>query len=164
MNEFLKQFQKLQNQGLLEKLQDTFKKNEALTEKINNYVNPRTSFQIPNIPPVRVPNANELNSYQSSGALVKKLADSIIEWRKALPQDQQPVICAILSNGQSINVSCLSEESFHGVKIEGTFNGMPCMVLIHQASLQLFCYVEKIEKEKDRRKIGFILDGERTDL
>ena len=164
MSEFLKQLEKLQNSGVLEKFQNVIKNSEVLTNKLSGYAIPVSTLQMPNIQPVHIPTQKERNGFQSAGTLVKRLADTITEWRKALPEDQQPVICAILYNGYSINVHCLSEESFHGVKVEGTYNEMPCMVLVHQSSLQLLCFVEKVEKKDDRRKIGFIIDGERTDL
>ena len=164
MSEFLKQIQKLQSNGLLDKLNETLKKNEAFNKNLDSYIGAQAKFELPKITPIHIPNATEVNSYQSAGALVKRLANSIIEWREALPEDQQPAIHAILSNGLAIEVDCLSEETFHAVRIEGRINGAPCMLLVHQASVQLLCYVQKIEKEDDRRKIGFILDGERTDV
>jgi hypothetical protein len=38
------------------------------------------------------------------------------------------------------------------------------MVLAHQATVQLLCYIEKVEKEESRRSIGFIINGEEQQL
>lgn len=58
----------------------------------------------------------------------------------------------------------LAEESFHGIRIEGKIDGNPCMVMAHQATVQLLCYIEKVEKEESRRSIGFIINGEEQHL
>lgn len=108
----------------------------------------------------KIPTWEEANKYQSAGVLMRRLADSITQWREQLPNDQQPAILAILNGGIQINVERLAEESFHGIRIEGKVEGNPCMVLAHQATVQLLCYIEKVEKEEHRRRIGFIIDGE----
>lgn len=56
----------------------------------------------------------------------------------------------------------MATECFHGIGIEGLLNGNPCMLLSHQSSVQLLCFVQKIEKEEFRRKIGFIIDEGET--
>ncbi|MGS2724095.1 hypothetical protein ACVBEJ_10150 [Porticoccus sp. GXU_MW_L64] len=104
------------------------------------------------------------NDYRSAGVLMRRLADTVIQWRNQLPQDQQPAILAVLNGGIQINVLRLAQESFHGIRIEGTINGSPCMLLSHQSSVQLLCYVEKVEKEEFRRRIGFIIDGEEEEV
>ncbi|MDM3870963.1 hypothetical protein QSV34_06295 [Porticoccus sp. W117] len=104
------------------------------------------------------------NDYRSAGVLMRRLADTVIQWRNQLPEDQQPAILAVLNGGIQINVLRLAQESFHGIRIEGTINGSPCMLLSHQSSVQLLCYVEKVEKEEFRRRIGFIIDGEEEEV
>ena len=104
------------------------------------------------------------NEYRSAGVLMRRLADTVIQWRSQLPEDQQPAILAVLNGGIQINVLRLAQESFHGIRIEGTINGSPCMLLSHQSSVQLLCYVEKVEKKQFRRRIGFIIDGEEEEV
>lgn len=101
---------------------------------------------------------------KSAGVLMRSLADTVVEWRQQLPEDQQPAILAILHGGVQIQVERLSQESYHGIRIEGTMNGNPCMVLSHQSTVQLLCFVQKIEKEEFRRRIGFIIDGEEQEV
>jgi hypothetical protein len=46
-------------------------------------------------------------------------------------------------------------------------NGNPCMLLAHQATVQMLCYVEKIDtnqQEQKPRKIGFIIEGEEREV
>lgn len=100
------------------------------------------------------------NAYQSAGMLMRSLADTIVQWRKQLPEDQQPAILALLHGGAQIQVVRLAQESFHGIRIEGVINGSPCMLLAHQSTVQLMCYVEKVTEKADKRTIGFIIDGE----
>lgn len=107
-------------------------------------------------------NAQE-NSYQSARALLQRLSQTMTDWRKELDDDVQPAIVAILNGGLRIDVERMAQESFHGIRIEGLLNGNPCMLLSHQSSVQLLCFVQKIEKERPRRKIGFIIDGVETE-
>lgn len=104
------------------------------------------------------------NSYQSAAVLMRQLADSILDWRQQLPQNAQPAIMAILHGGMQIKVHHLSQESFHGIRIQGTLNGSPCMLLAHQSTVQMLCYVEKLAKGASSRKIGFIIEGEETEV
>ena len=109
-----------------------------------------------------IENATE-NSYQSARALLQRLSETMIQWRKELGDDAQPAILAVLNGGIQIVVERMAQESFHGIRIEGLLNGNPCMLLSHQSSVQLLCFVQKIEKEKPRRKIGFVIDGVETE-
>ncbi len=109
-----------------------------------------------------IENATE-NSYQSARALLQRLSETMTQWRKELSDDVQPAILAVLNGGIQIDVERMAQESFHGIRIEGLLNGNPCMLLSHQSSVQLLCFVQKIEKAKPRRKIGFIIDGVETE-
>ncbi|MBK8454901.1 MAG: hypothetical protein WAQ53_04245 [Thiofilum sp.] len=107
------------------------------------------------------------NNYQSSAVLMRRLAESIMEWRRQLPEGVQPAVMAILNGGLQIRVHRLAQESFHGIRIEGTLNGSPCMLLAHQATVQMLCYVEKIDQNTPAskpRKIGFIIEGEEREV
>jgi hypothetical protein len=127
------------------------------------------NFALPSIPfhePVRMPRIQtfeENNNFQSAGALLRRLAESIAQWRSALPEDVQPAIVAILHGGIQIDVERLAQESFHGIRIEGRTQGSPCVVLAHQATVQLLCFVQPIQPpERPRRPIGFVIDGEES--
>ncbi len=109
-----------------------------------------------------IENAQE-NSYQSARALLQRLSQTVTDWRKELDDDVQPAILAILNGGLQVEIERMAQESFHGIRIEGLLNGNPCMLLSHQSSVQLLCFVQKIEKQKPRRKIGFIIDGVETE-
>ena len=111
----------------------------------------------------QIPSQEEINNYRSSGELLRRLAMTIKSWREQLPKETQPAIMAIIPGGLQIEVARLAQESFHGIRIEGKAGGSPCMLLTHQSSVQLLCYVAPVEKEDDRRTIGFIVDGEETE-
>ena len=127
----------------------------------NNFDFPvtRDLLEVPRITPIRIPTQKEVNTYQSAGILVRRLAETVAQWRTQVPADSQPAVLAILQGGIQVNVSLLAEESFHGIRIEGTIDGNPCMILTHQSSVQLLCYAAKVEKEEQRRTIGFVIDG-----
>lgn len=130
---------------------------EKSRPSISQYLLPE--LQLPEIHLPAIPTREEVNEYQSAGVLMRRLADSIIQWRHQLPVDQQPAILAILNGGIQIKVERLAEESFHGIRIEGKIAGNPCMVLAHQATVQLLCHIEKVEQEEQRKSIGFIING-----
>lgn len=155
--------------GISEAMKAMEKMSSTLSSlSINSLSLPRMSipeFHAPRLPTIPVPpNEEEINEFQSSGALMRRLADTILLWRKQLPEDQQPAILAIMYGGIQVAVERLAQEGFHGIRIEGRLNGNPCMLLAHQSTVQLLCYVEKVEKKEFRRKIGFIIDGEEKEL
>ena len=114
---------------------------------------------LPNLPTVE-----ETNTFQSSGMLLRRLAEAISRWRAQLPQEVQPGIIAILHGGIQIEVESLAEESFHGIRVEGQLGGSPCVVLAHQATVQLLCYVQPVQPpEHPRRTIGFVIGGEASE-
>ena len=123
---------------------------------------PEIRLPEPYIP--KIPSRKEIHEYQSAEVLMQRLADSIGQWRQKLPSDQQPAILAILNGGIQITVERLSVESFHGIRIEGKIGGNPCMVLGHQATTQLLCYIEKVENENQRKKIGFTIGGKEQQI
>lgn len=128
------------------------------------YIPPRVN--LPTIDPelVKVPTPEERNNYQSASILMRRLASAVTEWRKQLPEGVQPAILAILHGGVQVDVNSLAQESFHGIRIDGIVNGVPCIVLAHQNTVQLLCYAQPINPpESPKRKIGFIIDGEESE-
>lgn len=117
--------------------------------------------------PVRmphIPTLQEANNFQSAGVLLRRLAESIKQWRVALPENVQPAIIAILHGGVQVQVDLLAQESFHGIRIEGRLQGSPAVVLAHQATVQLLCFVQPVSPpEQPRRQIGFVIDGQKTE-
>lgn len=75
-----------------------------------------------------MPTPEEGNHYQSAGVLMKRLANAITQWRGQLPENVQPAIVAILHGGVQIDVTTLAQESFNGIRVEGTVNGVPCII------------------------------------
>jgi hypothetical protein len=141
---------------------DSIAKHLESLDSMKNYTFP----SMPSLEPIRmprIPTFEENNHFQSSGVLLRRLADSITHWRSALPDDVQPAIIAILHGGIQIDVERLAQESFHGIRIEGRTQGSPCVVLAHQATVQLLCFVQPIQPpERPRRPIGFVIDGEES--
>lgn len=121
---------------------------------------------LPRLKVRRVPTQEDTNEYQSAGVLMRHLADTIVQWREQLPEDQEPAILAILNGGMRIQVERLAQESFHGIRIEGFMNGAPCMLLAHQSTVQLLCFIQPVEasQQPQRRKIGFIIEGEEQEV
>ncbi|WP_374683220.1 hypothetical protein [Accumulibacter sp.] len=112
----------------------------------------------------KMPTPEETQQFQSAAVLLRQLAASIADWRQQLPNDFQPAIVALLNGGAQIEVESLAQETFHGIRITGTLNGTPCVVLAHQATVQLLCWAQPVEPpERPRRPIGFIIDGLATE-
>jgi hypothetical protein len=100
----------------------------------------------------------------SAGEVVRWLADLVQEWRAQVCADEQPAIVAMLNGGVQLKVDRISQESFHAIRIEGTIRDNPCTLLAHPATLQLLCYIEKVEQPGVRRRIGFVIDGHEQQL
>ena len=113
--------------------------------------------------PLKLATQEEMNQYQSASVLLRRLAESITQWRSQLPaqEEVQPAVRALLNGGVQIEVETLAQESFHGIRIEGKIQGSPCIVLAHQATVQLLCFIQPVQPpEHPRRPIGFIIHGE----
>jgi len=98
--------------------------------------------------------------FESSGEFIRRLASRIALWREELPDDEEPAIFALMSNGDAVEVYTIGEDGHSSVVVEGNLNGAPCMLITHQSSLQVVCYTRKIEDEKPPRMIGFHVGGE----
>lgn len=103
--------------------------------------------------------AESQHRFESAGEFVRRLAHRVQKWREQLPEDEQPVILALLPNGNAVQVWSVGEDGHSSVVVEGSMEGSPCMFISHQASFQILCYTQKIEPE-NRRKIGFHVGGE----
>lgn len=137
---------------------DSLKGLEAFETRLPELTMP-TPYRMPDIPTFE-----DTNRFQSAGVLLKRLAGSITQWRAALPDNVQPAIIAILHGGIQINVDLLAQESFHGIRIEGRLNDAPAVVLAHQATVQLLCFVQPVQPpEHPRRQIGFVINGEKSE-
>lgn len=97
----------------------------------------------------------KLHEKGSAKSLIVALSKEVRAWQGRLPADEQLIISAHLADGSVIDVHRVRAEGYSGIVIEGTLKGKRCLVAAHHATLQLVCYIEKVEKEEDRRTIGF---------
>ena len=122
--------------------------------------------ETPDLPPIAI--SEEPN--ESAGALLQRVADVVAAWRSQLPSDVQPGLLAILQDGSRLEVERLSQEGFHGIRIEGSFEwgkirkigGMEygraaCLVMAHQATVQLLCFAKN--PGSPLKLIEFVIDG-----
>lgn len=125
------------------------------------------SYPIPSLdalsaPPVydlETPAAHEAShEFESAGALLDRLERTIKEWRAKLPSNAQPVIEAIVPGGWIV-VHEFVEQGHNGIAIRGKAGERECLLLVHQANLQLLCTIDKLEDEKERTTIGFVRTG-----
>jgi hypothetical protein len=107
--------------------------------------------------------AEQSHEYESAGALLDRLERTITEWRAKLPSNAQPLIEAIVPGGWVV-VCEFVEQGHNGIAIRGKAGDRECLLLVHQANLQLLCTIDKLNDEKPRTKIGFVrLGGKRTE-
>jgi len=122
--------------------------------------------ETPDLPPI----ATSENPNESAGALLQRVAGVVAVWRSQLPSDVQPGLVAILHGGTQLEVERLSQEGFHGIRIEGSFEwgkirkigGMEygraaCLVMAHQATVQLLCFAKN--QGSPLKLIEFVIDG-----
>jgi hypothetical protein len=117
----------------------------------------------PTVIDVEAPTTEQLHEFESAGALLDRLERTIREWRAKLPSNAQPLLEAIVPGGWIV-VCDLVEQGHNGIAIRGKAGDRECLLLVHQANLQLLCTIEKLEDEQQRTKIGFVrLGGKRTE-
>lgn len=104
--------------------------------------------------------AESHHRFESAGEFVRRLAERVQRWRERLPEDQQPIMLAMLPNGNAVEVWSVGEDGHSSVVVEGLLDGAPCMFISHQASFQILCYTQKVEEPEKKRKIGFHMGGE----
>ena len=102
--------------------------------------------------------AERAHEYESAGALLDRLERTIREWRARLPANAQPLIEAIVPGGWVV-VCDFVEQGHNGIAIRGKAGDRDCLLLVHQANLQLLCTIEKLDSSKERTPIGFIRRG-----
>ena len=108
-------------------------------------------------------NPEQSHEYESAGALLDRLERTIREWRAKLPANAHPLIEAIVPGGWII-VCEFVEQGHNGIAIRGKAGDRDCLLLVHQANLQLLCTIDKAADEKPRPTIGFVrLGGKRTE-
>jgi hypothetical protein len=91
----------------------------------------------------------------SAKALLDRLAKRLKLWFESCPPDRQPMVFVYISDGTAIRVKNMWSEGRNGVVVEGFMGDDPCMVVSHVASLHVVCVIAKVEKDQERRIIGF---------
>jgi hypothetical protein len=128
------------------------------TDLLNSLLKNTSAYEIPVItmPALpTMPTQEERHSYESSSALIERLAIRVAEWKKKLPEDAQPKIICLSSNGLALDVRKIYAEGHNGIICEGEVSGQPMVLMSHQAILQIACFIEKIEEPTKRYEIGF---------
>ncbi|MFH0851810.1 MAG: hypothetical protein V1876_03610 [Candidatus Peregrinibacteria bacterium] len=130
---------------------------EQLAKIRKQFTSPLASYSIPRIslPEIRMPSEAEKHEYESAGDFVSRLARQIHAWKKALPEDAQPVILAVLVNGLTVDAKHISADGHNVVRIVGHVDQMETMVIAHQVTLQVMCYIKKLRPDEPRYEIGF---------
>lgn len=122
-------------------------------------------FNFPKFEPYPIPSVDYANfdlklADRSASGLLEELDMVVRAWREKVPPDAQVVILAILASGTVIEARDFSDAGPNGIAITARLSdGGDCLVLTHQASLQLLCRVVKIENPKERYSIGFRYEG-----
>jgi hypothetical protein len=139
--------------------------------KLSRFKWDAASYPIPSIDALSAPGMYDLDAqtpeeshqYESAGALLDRLERTIKEWRAKLPSNAQPLIEAIVPGGWIV-VCEFVEQGHNGIAIRGKAGDRECLLLVHQANLQLLCTIEKLDNEKPGTTIGFVrLGGKRTE-
>jgi hypothetical protein len=123
----------------------------------NSSITERYAFaSLPSFEPLTRISEEDKNYYSSSEAFLYRLQQRISRWESNLPDNAQPVIIAILTDGTEIRVLEMGPEGHNGIVIQGLIGNEECIVVTHQNTTQLLCFIEKVEQPIQRRPIGFI--------
>lgn len=134
---------------------------EALRKAAQDLIMPKAmaAFVVATKPPKieipKLPSSSERNQYQSAKVLIDRLKLRYESWQREIEDDNLQVAIYALTDGASIRVFSLAEESFHGIAIEGEFDGAPCLFVTHQTNLKLICLARPVTQEEPKRVIGF---------
>lgn len=118
---------------------------------------PANYVPLPDITPTLLPikpKSEITREEDSARILVRNLQARVNAWSELLPVDAQVAMYAMLANGEHIRVSRITAEGQNGIVIESEED--LCILLLHQTSLQLFCYGEQVEDPSKRHPIGFL--------
>jgi hypothetical protein len=115
-------------------------------------------------PRIENPTEEDANAYRSASSLIKSLADSAMQWKESLPEGYVPAVLAVLHGGIQIQVNNLSQVSFHGIRVQGTYNDSPCTMLAHQSTIQMLCYAQELSPEEPKNPIGFIWEDNEVEV
>lgn len=117
----------------------------------------------PSMYDLAIPTTEQSHEFESAGALLDRIERTIKEWRAKLPVNAQPLIEAIVPGGWIV-VHEFVEQGHNGIAIRGKAGDRECLLLVHQANLQLLCTIDKLDEGKPRTPIGFVrLGGKRTE-
>lgn len=139
-------FQKLQSRPASALLTDLFS---------NRHV------ELPNVrmPPIMPTSLTpeQTHGYESAARFIDRLQTRYELWVNGLPENVQPAIYAVLGNGVVVRAERFEPDGHNGVAITGFIEGVPthCLVIMHQAGVQLLCVAESVEPKSERRVIGF---------
>ena len=136
-------------------MEDIGKKLAEQQEALMKSILPPRTYGFPEIKLPTIPTIEERNEFQSAGNLVTHLAAQIRIWQTQLPEDHQAVVWAVLPNGLSIDVRELSSYGHNLVKLTGLIGDSETVLLAHQATVQILCFIKREDEPERRYKIGF---------
>lgn len=116
------------------------------------------------VPAIDFPTIEAKNEYQSASVFMQALAESALEWKSNLPEGYTPSVLAVLYGGIQIHVNTMSQVSFNGIRIEGTMEGNPCLMLAHRSTVQVLCFGQKIMPDKPANPIGFVWQNNHVEV
>lgn len=93
------------------------------------------------------------NQYASAQVLIESLSAYYKKWSETVSDELQIAVYALMQDGSIISINSLAWEGFNGVIIQGKINGVDCIFLTHQSSLQFLCVAEPVTEPK--RIVGF---------
>ena len=97
-------------------------------------------------------------THDSAAELVHTMSDIVDGWLEDLEPDEQAVIIAILGDQTALRVVEMTAQGHDVVILRGETANGPCMLVAHQATIQLICFIERITPQATRRTIGFNVD------
>lgn len=98
----------------------------------------------------------------SADAFLVDLQTKYEELLNELADNQQLVLYAVF-NGFTIKVSSCVAETYNRIRLNGTIGGNETVILVKQSDFNILFVKETVEPEKEKRKIGFIIEKEIID-
>ena len=128
----------------------------GLAETLRPLKAPSFDTSILRPPQLNMVNIPTLFDSLSAGQAIGAIANEIDALQKETPENKHLVITMLTSDGQIMDVELVKAIGFSVFLAKGYINKMPCTVMAHISTLNLFFAYE--EKRAGRTRLGFVIE------
>lgn len=114
-------------------------------------------------PPLEAPPAGEVapaeNEQISAELFLLDVQAKIEDFQSELAEDEQLVVC-VAFDGITMQVNTFYADTYNRIRLVGFIGGLESVVIVKQSDFKLIFMKRRLERERPKRRIGFILEDE----